>query len=161
MICLRGYLSFSFANVLMCSTHTVLLTLHAHLHTPTGTFLTHTPAVLKLFFLTPPSSRLHVEQTGCPPDAALWEGLHCDEGAGRSSRGRRALQIPLREAQNVRRRRDTQPLPWLWGSRGGNGKDKTHTVIYYMLSHDFSPFYTWLDYNCMWHKFIVTFNHRL
>lgn len=42
--------------------------------------------------------RLHLEQAGCSPDAALWERLHCDEGASRSSRGCHPVQIPLREA---------------------------------------------------------------
>lgn len=102
-------LSLSFADVLTCSTH------NTHPPTTAGTFLT------TCYCLTP-SLRLHLEQTGCSPDATLWERLHCDKGAGRSSWRRRAVQIPLREAQNVCRRWNTQPLPWLWGSRGRNGK---------------------------------------
>lgn len=71
-------------------------------------------------------SRLHSEQAGRPTDATLWERLHCDKGAGRPNGGCRAVQIPLRKAQNVRWRRNTKPLPWLRRSRGGNGEFKGH-----------------------------------
>lgn len=78
---------------------------------------------VSLFSLRPPPPlRLQLEQAGRPPDAALREGLHRDQGAGRSSGGRRPLQIPLREAQDVGRRRNTKPLPGLRGSRGRNGE---------------------------------------
>lgn len=93
-----------------------------------GPLWTH--ALVFLLTLTP-SLRLHLEQTGCSPDAALWKRLHCDEGASGSSRGRRAVQVPLREAENVRRRWNTQPLPWLWGSRGGNGKERSCITLMY------------------------------
>lgn len=71
---------------------------------------------------SPSLSRLHVKQAGCSADAALWEGLHCVERTGRPAWRSRAVQIPLRETENVRRRRNTQPLPWLWRSRGRNGE---------------------------------------
>lgn len=57
----------------------------------------HLTQTYPLFCLNRPL-RLHLEQTGRSPDAALRERLHCDEGASRSSGGRRPVQIPLREA---------------------------------------------------------------
>lgn len=92
------------------------------------------PSLLLLPFL-PLSPRLHMEQTRRSADAALWEGLHCDERAGRPSRGCGVVQIPLREAQNVCWRWNTQPLPRLWGPRGRNGKfwpkrTRTHSITH-------------------------------
>lgn len=95
--------------------------------------------------------RLHLEQTGRPPDAALREGLHRDEGAGRSSWGRRPLQIPLREAEDVGRRRNTKPVPGLRGSRGGNGE--THVLSWSQKTNEWE----WMSSRlCRSQLFLIT-----
>lgn len=79
--------------------------------------------------------RLHSEQAGRPADATLWERLHRDQRGGGPHGGRRALQIPLRKAQDVRRRRNTKPLPWLRGSRGRDGELKGRVRGALLSSH--------------------------
>lgn len=95
---------------------------HTILSRDTETRSPHPHPRVSLLSLHHPPLRLHLEQAGRPPDAALREGLHRDQGARRPSGGRRPLQIPLREAEDVGRRRNKEPLPGLRGSRGRNGE---------------------------------------
>lgn len=121
-------------------------------------FLTHFFPIHLSFFKTVSlfwTLRLHVEQAGCPTDTTLWERLHCDKGAGWPNGGCRAVQIPLREAQNVRRWWNTQPLPWLRGSRGRNGEFKSyvrgpllapHTKAWHQIGSVTQAQFCWQDH---------------